>query len=367
LTPDLQDAYKLSSIIIDEQKSLCSQESAIVFGNVVKRPLVLIKTDKPIYKPGDEVRFLVLVLDSDTRPIDDKSVQVNVIDSKGNIVRKIDETKSKDAGVFEGSVGISSEPNLGAWELEVSIDNSEHKTAKIFNVEKFEMPPFTLFVETSAAVNFEDNFVNFKIFALDSNNQIVNGNVKLTAFAYYENKPQRKIKEVSKEAQMSVNNQYLELNLKKDLKINFLLKNLILNIEVEFEDQNSKKKAKQTRKVLVLVKGKNFIRVRKPEFFYPGYMYAINVVVEKLDGTLDMRTAEPLKLNFMYNPSQGKQYVQHQFLKNGKAKFVLKPSETVESIDVKFEFDGTSLEDKILPFPSALNSNFIKVTSLTEE
>lgn len=81
---------------------------------------VLIQTDKPVYKPGELLRFRVVVIDVDTRPVKSiQTVHIALDDSEETSIRKWPFAQLYN-GVFESAVQLASSPVLGNWTLTVT-------------------------------------------------------------------------------------------------------------------------------------------------------------------------------------------------------------------------------------------------------
>lgn len=81
----------------------------------VRRPaeLLFLESDKPIYRPGQQIRLRALRLNSDLKPMPG-SLEVSIKDAKGIKVHK--GAVATDAfGMAETALPLSSEPNLGVW------------------------------------------------------------------------------------------------------------------------------------------------------------------------------------------------------------------------------------------------------------
>uniref|UniRef100_A0A182NGI2 TEP1-F n=1 Tax=Anopheles dirus TaxID=7168 RepID=A0A182NGI2_9DIPT len=108
----------------------------------------LIQTDKPVYRPGETVRFRVIVLNSDLKsPQNLESIEVRIFDPEGSIIRKLISAKLFSA-VFENWFQISSSPILGKWSLSASVDE-EVLVSKIFEVKEYVLPSFDVQVVPS--------------------------------------------------------------------------------------------------------------------------------------------------------------------------------------------------------------------------
>uniref|UniRef100_A0A182NP77 TEP1-F n=1 Tax=Anopheles dirus TaxID=7168 RepID=A0A182NP77_9DIPT len=108
----------------------------------------LIQIDKPVYKPGDMVKFRVIVLDTDLKPPANlKSIQVRITDPDGNDVGKWDAAKLFSA-VFENRFQIASSPMFGMWKISASVDEKV-LVSKTFEVKEYVLSSFDLQVAPS--------------------------------------------------------------------------------------------------------------------------------------------------------------------------------------------------------------------------
>ncbi|XP_062546485.1 thioester-containing protein 1 allele R1-like [Armigeres subalbatus] len=130
---------------------------------VKKRPImVLIQTDKPIYKPGDTVKFRVLVLNHLTRPIDTlKSVNVQLRDGDGNLIREWPYAKLRN-GVFQSQIDLAYFIPLGRWTFKVQALNTAVQD-KTFDVAEYVLPLHEIRIRTSKRVVFKDEFLELII------------------------------------------------------------------------------------------------------------------------------------------------------------------------------------------------------------
>uniref|UniRef100_A0A182NVB2 TEP1-F n=1 Tax=Anopheles dirus TaxID=7168 RepID=A0A182NVB2_9DIPT len=108
----------------------------------------LIQIDKPVYKPGDMVKFRVIVLDTDLKPPANlKSIQVRITDPDGNDVGKWDAAKLFSA-VFENRFQIASSPMFGMWKISASADKVV-LASKSFEVKEYVLSSFDFQVAPS--------------------------------------------------------------------------------------------------------------------------------------------------------------------------------------------------------------------------
>lgn len=76
-----------------------------------------IVTDKPLYQPGQTIRFAVLAMNQKyLQPLSEEPVVVTVFDGRGNQVDR-QELVSSENGIAAGTVPLSSDPNPGEWRI----------------------------------------------------------------------------------------------------------------------------------------------------------------------------------------------------------------------------------------------------------
>lgn len=88
-----------------------------------KNVSIFIQTDKAIYKPGETVKFRVLVLDSSLKPVEltkNALLQVHITDPEKNRIKhwkNINPIK----GVFSSEIQLSELPILGDWVITTEV------------------------------------------------------------------------------------------------------------------------------------------------------------------------------------------------------------------------------------------------------
>lgn len=119
--------------------------------------------DKGIYKPGDELKYRVLVtsIENDT-PVEE-DVNVYIFDGNGNKVYS-ESTVTSEYGIISGSFVLASEVNSGDYRITVERENSE--VSKSFKVNPYITPKF----EAQITANKDNYLVGENIeFAVSAN------------------------------------------------------------------------------------------------------------------------------------------------------------------------------------------------------
>ncbi|XP_052895644.1 thioester-containing protein 1 allele S3-like [Anopheles moucheti] len=96
----------------------------------------LIQINKPMFKPGDTVKFRVIVLDTELKPpVRVKSVHATIRDPQNKVIRVWPSAKLY-VGVFEGDLQIATTPLPGLWKISVQMDGEE-LVSRTFEVKEY--------------------------------------------------------------------------------------------------------------------------------------------------------------------------------------------------------------------------------------
>ncbi|GFQ91798.1 alpha-1-macroglobulin [Trichonephila clavata] len=152
-----------------------------------KKYILLIQTDKPLYKPGQLVKFRVLKIDQNFRPSNKKNdtVDVFVDDPKGT---RLFQFKGIDLGkgIQQMQFPLSNEPTLGKWSIMVSKDTESDRTT--FDVKKYKLPKFDVSIKFPTYVLITTDIIPVEICAKYTYGKPVQGtlnvNSSLTIYEY---------------------------------------------------------------------------------------------------------------------------------------------------------------------------------------
>ncbi|XP_052888533.1 thioester-containing protein 1 allele S3-like [Anopheles moucheti] len=165
---------------IDGQSGFSFHEQAdLVF--LGKSVSGLIQTNKPVFTPGDTVKFRVIVLDSDLKPPElVKTVHVTIRDQDGNEIEKWPSAKLH-AGVFENDLQLAPTAMSGMWNITVQMDGEE-LVSKPFEVKEYVLPSFDLEVLASVIPLEVHQGLNLTIAANNYRRKPVKGLVKVELY-----------------------------------------------------------------------------------------------------------------------------------------------------------------------------------------
>lgn len=107
--------------------------------------LVYVYTERPIYRPGQDVNFKALIRkDDDVRySLPDETIPVNVrvLDARGNTIETM-QLQTSPFGTINSTFNISEGAMLGEYQLEVEVDGVT--TGQIFKVEDYRKPDYQI-------------------------------------------------------------------------------------------------------------------------------------------------------------------------------------------------------------------------------
>uniref|UniRef100_A0A8C0XV30 Alpha-2-macroglobulin n=1 Tax=Castor canadensis TaxID=51338 RepID=A0A8C0XV30_CASCN len=121
-----------------------------------KQSLIFVQTDKPIYKPGQIVKFRIVSVDESFHPL-------NELDPKGNRIAQWQSLKL-ESGLKQLSFPLSSEPLQGTYLVVVRTESGEKNHQ--FTVEEFVLPKFEVQVTMPKTITILEEVMNVSVCGL---------------------------------------------------------------------------------------------------------------------------------------------------------------------------------------------------------
>ena len=89
-------------------------------------------TDKPVYLPGQEVKYRIVGLDRNARPLsngenDNLITKITVEDTEGSVVYKLENAALNKFGQFQASYKITNEPILGTYKIKMQTSQGHYE------------------------------------------------------------------------------------------------------------------------------------------------------------------------------------------------------------------------------------------------
>ncbi|XP_045443686.1 pregnancy zone protein isoform X1 [Pipistrellus kuhlii] len=126
-----------------------------------EQSLVFVQTDKPIYKPGQTVKFRIVSVDENFHPLNELIPLVYLENPKRNRIGQWQNLKL-ESGLKQLAFPLSSEPIQGSYKVVVEKEsggNVQHP----FTVEEFVVPKFEVKVQVPKIITILDKTVNISV------------------------------------------------------------------------------------------------------------------------------------------------------------------------------------------------------------
>ncbi|RUS78587.1 hypothetical protein EGW08_013655 [Elysia chlorotica] len=140
--------------------------------------VVLVQTDKAIYKPGQIVRFRIIAVYPSLQTYQG-DLSYTIKDPNGNRVKLEPKQTLGPFGVIEGEFELSEQPTFGYWSINVDIQDTGDTQTQTFTVADYELPRFEITVELPPFGLESDISLNGKVKAKYTFGEDVKGLVEL--------------------------------------------------------------------------------------------------------------------------------------------------------------------------------------------
>lgn len=335
--------------------------------------IVMIQTDKPVYKPNDVLRYQIVALDVTTKPIELNQIQVDIFDAKDNKILSENYkniTKSK-FGFYQDELTIADEPNIGTWTIKVQINGQETDTKKYFVVQPYVLSSFKVNIDAPPMISFHLRTLVFDVSASYSFDKPVIGKAMGKVTVYFDKESIEPIS-VFKLKSKNVGTQKVtyEVDFEDDLELNFVAKQLYIVIDMEFEEEATGVKVNGSKQIILLPSGKHDINLNRPNTFRPGFNYTFKGTVRTRDGELEKPTTLPFTISYQYGyakkPKVPLKSIISTHLKSGVGIITITPPVDAIRIDYTITYDQTKLTGNVNVHQSSDNDEFIQITLLDE-
>uniref|UniRef100_A0A182YIZ6 TEP1-F n=1 Tax=Anopheles stephensi TaxID=30069 RepID=A0A182YIZ6_ANOST len=323
-----------------------SEEEDLVF--LSKSLSGLIQIDKPVFKPGDKVRFRVIVLDTELKPPASlQAIQVTVRDHQNIVVRKWSSAKLY-AGVFEGDLQIASMQSSGAWNITAQVDGQE-LAWKTFEVKEYVLSSFDVEVLPSTIPLEEHQGLTLTVAANYHFGRPVKGLVKMELYLEDEILDQRKEFEVNGMGQV-------ELRFRNELKL--FQDQQDVQVKVIFTEQYTNRVVTKEQAITVYKYLYRASLAQESSQFRPGFPFHCVLTLRYHDGT----PARYIPVLVQVEGDSVEHEQEYTTDRVGTIKLVMHPQNSTEAIDVTLteESSGFSFTERIDRVEQMMNA-FMKL------
>lgn len=145
-----------------------------------KNVSILVQTDRALYKPGDLIRFRVLILDMNMKPLpNQETVQIYIEDGAKNLIRQWRNIRIS-RGVFSDDLRLSSYPVLGTWHIIVETMNQIENYE--FELADYVLPKFDVHIDTPEHQYYRQGKIRATIHAKYRYGKPVKGEVTVSVY-----------------------------------------------------------------------------------------------------------------------------------------------------------------------------------------
>nr|BAU69626.1 A2M2 [Sphyrna zygaena] len=148
--------------------------------------LTFIQTDKPVYKPGQFVKFRILTLNDRFIPVQEEYPLVTVWDPKSNRIGQWNDVMPRQ-GIVDLTYELMPEPMQGLYRIEVL--KKEGKVEHYFSVEQYVLPKAELKVNMPQKILMTDPVIHIEVCGRYTYGKpmrgTVNGTVCIQPYGYY--------------------------------------------------------------------------------------------------------------------------------------------------------------------------------------
>ena len=301
-----------------------------------------IQTDKPIYKPGDEVQFRILTVDKDLLPFHRNSINVTITDPAGRAIYNFKNQGDQFIGVFDDKFTLSTATTLGDWKITVIVDQKAHMaTSKIFAVQKYILPLFDAHIDIPERHVLNDDDLTLSVYGKYSFGEYVKGNAELVIrraadkFEYYKEKFTNVMEpKVIKKNLKTIGVQTLdEIQLEAFLVFTEPESGMNFNRTATFFAHSDR----QYKLVLV-----------HTEKFLPGLPFAMKIFIYNWKNERIMEHPDKIQLTYTFKQKDGKNtaVVKTEQLKDGVFVNEMEISSDCVEMSVKIEFPNSETYNK---------------------
>ncbi|XP_071499842.1 pregnancy zone protein-like [Diadema antillarum] len=151
---------------------VCDSEKSILISEYARE--TLIQTDKPIYKPGQTVKFRIMSIDKDFKT-DNSTIPLIWIESPTGVRLAQWDNEEPEMGLVDLEFPMTTEPLLGDWSIIVDLGDREARTS--FTVDEYVLPKYEVTASGPSYLSLVDTSAEISVCAKYTYGQSVRGSV----------------------------------------------------------------------------------------------------------------------------------------------------------------------------------------------
>uniref|UniRef100_A0A6B2E4V8 CD109 antigen n=1 Tax=Phlebotomus kandelakii TaxID=1109342 RepID=A0A6B2E4V8_9DIPT len=330
-----------------------------------------IQTDKAVYKPGDTVRFRVLLLDANLKPVQPKEkIQIFIQDAKQNRIKQwLDAQPVK--GVYSNELQLSDLPVLGDWMIKV--EAMGQKFSKNIEVAEYVLPKFEVTIDTPQFATFKDGKLRFTVRSKYTYGKPVKGEATISVYPRFFGSYQPFVSDlISRKVSKIDGKTSVEFDIQEELKFKEdWQRDITVEAVVEEELTNRKQ---NTSKTVTLYRTRYEVElIKSADKFKAGLPFTVRVKVAHRDGTPVTDKNNPVYIrqtnNFNTNEGYHSEIVNSTVYldENGMGKINVAIPTNVTNIDMVASYFDTDGYLGYTPSVASDSNTFLKTTVNTPE
>ncbi|GAB0100916.1 Alpha-macroglobulin, receptor-binding [Sergentomyia squamirostris] len=242
-----------------------------------------IQTDKAVYKPGDTIRYRVLILDANLKPVQPKDkLSIYIEDAKQNRIKQWLDAKPVK-GVYSNELQLSDAPVLGDWTIRVEVD--KQKFTKNVEVAEYVLPKFEVTIDTPKFATFKDGKLKFTVRSKYTYGKPVKGEATISVYPKFFGSYQpfvsdlisRKVAKIDGKASVEFDI-IEELKFKEDWQRD-------ITVEAIVEEELTGRKQNTSKSVTLYRTRYEVELIKSSDRFKAGLPFIVRVKVAHRDGT----------------------------------------------------------------------------------
>ncbi|KAF4093330.1 hypothetical protein AMELA_G00000940 [Ameiurus melas] len=262
---------------------------------------IFIQTDKPIYNPGDTVRFRAFVSNQEFQAFN-RTISVEIQNSDEITVYAVSDVRAAD-GIYSNTYSLSDIAREGKWKVVAKFDNlKENKYSANFEVKKYELPAFNVtLIPEKSHLSLEDKEFVVKVYAKYVYGEKVDG-VAYVAFGIEDNGLNVRLSFLKSVKNLDGGNATLTIDeLKKAYPNINNLDGLSIYIKASVVTSTGSDLVEASKSGIKIVLAPYVLAIEDTSRFYKaGLPFDLTVTVRHHDGSPAPNV--PVKINFLSTP-----------------------------------------------------------------
>lgn len=274
--------------ILMKHDNLC-HDQVLSVRRIDKKSFIFVQLDKPIYKPGDTIKFRIISLNNTMQPFKPNNVNVTLRNPENAFMQ--DRTNLKNVnqlGLFNASFILDENAAEGNWSIFIKI--GKVNITKMFAVQKYTLPLYELKVRTKPKIDLKESDLIVDVEAVYSFGGFIPGNATIIVSSI--------TGIVTKNATID-NIHTFKFSLSDELAIGIIRGIFVrLNVTVIFKDYLSLFTYAKTKLVDVYLKKSCKIEVIALQNYTEGIPYTFNAILTDFDGNVIKQSSVAVEAKF---------------------------------------------------------------------